>query len=287
MATSKILEIIYHNGKPDGIRSIRKNLSTMTTYVIPRSLLAEAKSISGTNRPGIYYLIQESDDNRIAQIYVGQTRNGVGRLDDHNRQKDFWNKAILFLAESKTFTLDMISGLEKFAMIKAQEAKRYKVENAVVPKYEIDEYDLFSVEEIYKEIRFIMETLGYKMYDAKKGGNQANTVHTTRNGIAAFGVYDGEKFEVLEGSEIDMSRKCHSDTMEKQRQAALADGNIVLANGRYTLAVSVSFSSPSAAGMFVLGGSINGWTEWKNKDGKTIDEFFRKQSVAAEEKTNG
>ena len=233
MATSKKLETIYHNGKPDGIRSIRKNLSTMTTYVIPRSLLTEAKSISGSHRPGIYYLINESDDNKIAQIYIGQTRNGVDRLEDHNRQKDFWNKAIMFLAESKTFTLDMISGLEKFAVVKAQESKRYKVENTVVPKYEIDEYDLVSVEEIYEEIQFIMATLGYKMDDAKQGGNRSDILHTTRNGITAFGVYDGEKFEVLEGSEIDMSRKCHSDIMERQRQIALANGNIALANGKY------------------------------------------------------
>lgn len=35
MAISKKLEIIYHNGQPDGIRSIRRHLSTMTTYVIP------------------------------------------------------------------------------------------------------------------------------------------------------------------------------------------------------------------------------------------------------------
>ena len=230
MATSKKLEIIYRNGKPDGIRSICKNLSTMTTYVIPRSLLTEVKSISGINRPGNYYLINESDDNKIAQICVGQTRNGVGRLDNHNRQKDFWNKAIMFLTESKTFTLDMISGLEKFAIIKAQESKRYKVENTVVPKYEIDEYDLFSVEEIYEEIWFIMATLGYKMNDAKQGRNQADILHTTRNGIAAFGVYDREKFEVLEGAEIDMSRKCNSDAMEKQRQVTLANGIIALTN---------------------------------------------------------
>lgn len=106
MAISKKLEIIYHNGQPDGIRSIRRHLSTMTTYVIPRPLLSELKKLSGINRPGIYYLISENDDNKIAQIYIGQTRNGVVRLDDHNRSKDFWNKAIMFLADSKTFSLD-------------------------------------------------------------------------------------------------------------------------------------------------------------------------------------
>lgn len=276
MAISKKLEIIYHNGQPDGIRSIRRHLSTMTTYVIPRTLLSEAKKLSGINRPGIYYLISENDDNKIAQIYVGQTRNGVARLDDHNRSKDFWNKAIMFLADNKTFSLDMISGLEAFAINKAHESRRYKVENSVNPKYEIDEYDLPLIEEVYEEIKFIMATQGYKMDDAKVTLNEANILHTTRNGVLAFGVYDGEHFEVLEGSEIDMNRKCHSSTFEKQRQTALNNGDIVKVDDKYKLTVSVSFSSPSSAAMFVLGGSTNGWTEWKDKDGKTLDEIYRR-----------
>ncbi len=275
MAISKKLETIYHNGQPDGIRSIRRHLSTMTTYVVPRPLLSEAKKLSGINRPGIYYLISENDDNKIAQIYIGQTRNGVVRLNDHNRSKDFWNKAIMFLADNKTFSLDMISGLEAFAINKAYESKRYKVENSVNPKYEIDEYDIPLIEEVYEEIQFIMATQGYKMDNSKTTLNEADTLHTTRNGILAFGVYDGEHFEVLEGSEIDMNRKCHSAKIEKQRQTALANGDIVSVEGKYKLAVSVSFTSPSSAGQFVLGGSINGWIEWKDKDGKTIDEVYR------------
>lgn len=275
MAISKKLETIYHNGQPDGIRSIRRHLSTMTTYVVPRPLLSEAKKLTGINRPGIYYLISENDDNKIAQIYIGQTRNGVARLDDHNRSKDFWNKAIMFLADNKTFSLDMISGLEAFAINKAHESKRYKVENSVNPKYEIDEYDLPLIEEVYEEIQFIMATQGYKMDNSKTTLNEANTLHTTRNGILAFGVYDGELFEVLEGSEIDMNRKCHSSKLEKQRQTALANEDIVNVNGKYKLNISVSFTSPSSAGQFVLGGSINGWVEWKDKDGKTIDEVYR------------
>ena len=277
MAISKKLETIYHNGQPDGIRSIRRNLSTMTVYVIPRPLLAEAKSISGINRPGIYYLINESDDSKIAQIYIGQTRNGIARLDDHNRSKDFWNKAIMFLAESKTFTLDMISGLEKFAIQKAQESKRYTVENTVVPKYEIDEYDMASVEEIYDEIQFIMGTQGYKMDDAKATLNEADILHTTRNGIEAFGVYDGEKFEVLEGSGVSTEIKNSApDRVKILRKTASDTGDIQQEGKIYRLKKSMSFSSPSYAASFVLGSSANGWIEWKNKDGKTLDELFRK-----------
>ena len=103
MAISKKLEIIYHNGLPDGIRSIRRHLSTMTTYVIPRPLLSEAKKLTGINRPGIYYLISETDDNKIAQIYIGQTRNGVVRLDDHNRSKISGTKLLCFLPTIRPF----------------------------------------------------------------------------------------------------------------------------------------------------------------------------------------
>lgn len=277
MGISKKLETIYHNGQPDGIRSIRRSLSTMTTYVIPRPLLSEAKNITGINRHGIYYLINESEDNRIAQIYIGQTRNGILRLDDHNRSKDFWNKAIMFLAESKTFTLDMISGLEKYAIIKAQESKRYTVENSVVPKYEIDEYDLATVEEVYDEIQFIMATLGYKMNDAKAMQSEETVLHTTRNGIEAFGVYDGERFEVLEGSHIGCTEyKSLSPAIARQRRSALKNGDVTDVNSEYVLNKSMSFSSPSSAAMFVLGTSANGWVEWKSKDGKTLDKLFRK-----------
>ncbi len=277
MATSKKLEIIYYNGQPDGVRSIRRHLSTITTYVIPRPLLSKAKKISGINRPGIYYLINENDENKIAQIYIGQTRNGVTRLDDHNRSKDFWNKAIMFLADSKTFTLDMISGLEEYAIIKAHEAKRYKVENTVKPKYEIDEYDLPSIEEVYDEIQFIMATLGYKMNDATQTRSDIERFHTTRNGVTAYGIYSGEQFEVLEGSEIDMGKKnSERQQIQKQRQSALKNGDIVETNGKFILKVSMSFSSPSTAASFVLGHSANGWVEWKNKDGKTLDEIYRK-----------
>lgn len=276
MAISKKLEVIYHNGQPDGIRSIRRNLSTMTTYVIPRPLLSEAKNISGINRPGIYYLINEDDGNKIVQLYIGQTRNGITRLDDHNRSKDFWNKAIMFLAESKTFTLDMISGLEKFAIIKAQESKRYKVENNIVPKYEIDEYDLAAVEEIYEEIQFIMATQGYKMNDAKSTLNEADILHTTQNGITAFGVYNGEKFEVLDGSQINMDKPAHLQRYNRQRDELISQQSIVNADGKYILKATVEFDTPSGASNFVLGGSTNGWVEWKNKDGKTLDELYRK-----------
>lgn len=276
MATSKKLEIIYYNGQPDGIRSIHRKASVLTTYVIPRSLLSEAKKISDITRPGIYYLINEDEKNKIAQIYVGQTVNGIIRLDDHNRNKPFWNKAIMFLSDNKIFSLDMLSGLEKYAISEAHEAKRYKVENTVNPKYEIDEYDLPSIEEVYDEIQFVMATLGYKMNDAKQTRNEAEIFHTTRNGITAYGIYSGEKFQVLEDSEINITKSVSLPKYNRQREELLRKGDITFNGEKHILNIILEFNTPSGASDFVLGGSTNGWAEWKNKDGKTLDEIYRK-----------
>ena len=133
-----------------------------------------------------------------------------------------------------------------------------------------------------------MATLGYKMNDAKQGRKQTDILHTTRNGIAAFGVYDGEKFEVLEGSQVsDTLYSSIPPKIGEQRKIAEKNGDVVKENSRYILKKSLSFSSPSTAASFVLGTSANGWTEWKNNEGKTIDEIFRKQNIVAEEKSNG
>jgi hypothetical protein len=47
--------------------------------------------------------------------------------------------------------------------------------------------------------------------------------------------------------------------------------------GDYVVMVkSFKFNSPSAAADILLGRASNWWTEWKNKEGKTLDEVYRK-----------
>ena len=50
-----------------------------------------------------------------------------------------------------------------------------------------------------------------------------------------------------------------------------------LNNCQYVLISNLTFSSLSTAAMFCLGRPMNGWNEWKDKDGNTLDSVFRKQ----------
>lgn len=269
MSKSKRLEVIFHNGEPDGIRTYMRHLSTIKTYVVPRQYLADAKSLTGVNNPGVYFLVND-EAGSLTKLYIGQTRNGITRLDDHNAKKDFWNKAILFLADGDYFTLNILSGLEKYAIKKALDANRYDVDNKAVPKYKISEYDLPIVEEIYEEIEFIMATLGYRMNVSTVQSNQ-KVFATSRRGIVAYGTYSGESFELLPDSEIDFSKAVNLESYNVKRSSLLADGGIVQKNdGKHYLTKVITFKTPSGASDFVLGGSTNGWSEWRDKDGKTF-----------------
>ena len=276
MGRSKRLEIIFHNGEPEGIRIYMRHLSMIKAFVIPRIYLNEAKKLTGVDNLGVYFLIND-DTGSLSKIYIGQTRNGISRLDDHNAKKDFWNKAILFLADSQHFTLNIISGLEKYAIQKAIDANRYQVDNKAVPKYKISEYDEPLVEEIYEEIEFIMATLGFRMNSSTAQQNQP-VFTTSRRGVVGRGTYSGESFDVLPGSEIDMTKAVRIESYNAKRQECINDGTIVRKeNGKYYLTKIITFKTPSGASDFVLGGSTNGWAEWKDQNGKTLDQLFRQQ----------
>ena len=77
-----------------------------------------------------------------------------------------------------------------------------KAENSVMPKYEIDEYDLLSIEKVYEKIQFIMATQGYKMDNDRASLNEIDVFHTTTNSMNTYGVFDGSEFVVLKDSQM-------------------------------------------------------------------------------------
>lgn len=277
MARLKTMTTQFIDGEPNGVRICRCTLSTMTTVFVPRSLLSRAKQIADLPLRGIYYLIND-EDGAISRLYVGQTQQGIARLDDHNAKKDFWNKALLFLSEDmQSFSLDNVSALEKYAIEQATASKRYSLENKVDPRYVIDQYQKPTVEQIYEEIAFVMGAFGYQIEGSDDALANVKLFYTSRRGVRARGVYTGETFDVLDGSPVDLAARPKLDRYQRLREELLASGNLVRRqDGSGMLMKTVSFSTPSGAADFVLGGSNNGWIEWKDGDKQTLDALYRK-----------
>lgn len=270
MVVFRNTSVHYLNNNPHGVRVVQVAGSVIEVLVVPRELMKEAKEVAaGMSRRGIYFLVEEREGRNLPRMYVGQTQNGIERLYDHKAKKDFWTTAVMFVAKDDHFPLDVISALEKVAIEGVVNCGRYTSDNKVDPKFNIGIFQRQVVEKYFDDIKFVMASLGWSV-DCADAAAQGEW-HTTRNGITAHGNYAEGKFELLPGSIIDFSRKVNLESYNELRSTLLKEGSIVEDEHAYRLLKIVTFRTPSGASDFVLGGSTNGWTEWKNMKGEKLD----------------
>lgn len=294
MAQHKTMTTQFIDGEPDGLRLCNCVGSLITTVYMPRTHLSRAHQLDLPSR-GVYYLIKV-DGVKIERLYVGQTTQGINRLNDHNQKKPWWDRAILFLSDdSNNFTLDTVSGLEKYAIERAMETFPDIVENKVAPKYKITKFQRPFVESLFDEIRFMMAAFGLSVdgVGAKPVTPQVAPVKPEPNGKLAAGVpvtmtkrkmtvngaYDPESdaLTVLADSKVDLAAavSAKDKATAKKRDELLHSGGIVGSGGGMgELTADVTLPSPTAAAQFVFGGSINGRKYWKCEDGRSVKEVW-------------
>ena len=96
--------------------------------------------------------------------------------------------------------------------------------------------------------------------------------------IHADGLWTTDGVVVLKGSQIYLpKRKGISRSLIKRKKKDLESGLLKRVDGATAeLTEDVLFASPSAAGVYVLNGSVNGRTAWKDADGTPLGELEEK-----------
>lgn len=275
MIRVKTLTIQLIDAQPDRIRICRIDGESLVTVVVPREDLAEAKSLPNIPQCGIYYLLDE-DHGNVSRVYAGQTTQGIARLDVHKAKKEFWNKAIMFLDDDQNISRDALDVLEAKAIDYVRTHGSYETDNSATPKPYVDPYKEEAVERLHERILFRMAALGYDLDRVDQGPAGAPAVfHTKKNGIRGAGRYDKAtgRFTVLAGSKVNLSRPVLKNAGVAAVRRAIFDDS----GGIAELVEDLEFPTPSAAAVFVLGGSQNGWIEWVNDDGETLSQVYRSE----------
>lgn len=265
------MTIQFIDCEPDGIRICRIEGESLVTVVVPRELLSQASQLPQMPRRGIYYLLDE-DHGILSRVYAGQTIQGISRLESHKSRKDFWNKAVMFLDEDWNIDRDVLDALEAKAIGYVQEHGSYETDNKQVPSPRLSPYKEQRVEDLHAKILFRMRALGYDLDRADDATIVPGPIfHTKRNGVLGRGLWDSKdgRFTVLAGSEVDLDKKIIKNRTAQDLRAQMFDGE----TGRRLLPKDATFSSPSAAAVFVLGGSANGWIEWLDEYGRPLDTY--------------
>jgi len=93
----------------------------------------------------------------------------------------------------------------------------------------------------------------------------------------AKGYYDDDGFVILAGSLIRQSQVLSAPPfITKLKDSLLSSGKLIAINDKsYKLTENHLFKTPSGASALVSGRSTNGWIEWKNESGETLDNVYR------------
>ena len=161
----------------------------------------------------------------------------------------------------------------------AHEVNRYELENSnCPPRPKISESDESEMEEFISNIRLLINTLGFKIFEELRKSNQSqeekekSTFHIkAARGANASGQSTNEGFVVLKDSAVANSTvNSFPKNWIKLRDSLISEKIIIKSENQLLFAKDYLFTSPSAAAAIVMGRSANGLVEWKLEDGRIL-----------------
>lgn len=107
--------------------------------------------------------------------------------------------------------------------------------------------------------------------------NQLRFYVKTRSGVCGVGIYDpvGNSFILLSGSKINSTTSNSFNRKDAYRD--ITNNYCCLEDSLYVLKEDYTFASPSTASSVVLGRSSNGWTDWKDEQGRSLNTVYQRK----------
>ena len=295
---AKTVQIFLPTGDPEDIQIAELTSRTIQVIAIPRYLLNEARHHEEINNVGLYFLFGEDEKTGRDKVYIGEAENCFSRLKQHDKEKEFWNIALVVNHKQNQFTKSDVRYLEYLAYDTARTAERFLLDQNTptgshVPRVrEVDLLDFFST------IDVLTAALGYKVFRSKRKSNQVqpqpilplsvsaststndNLWHCSGRGVKAQGEWTKEGFLIHKGSQSSSNPTenflvNHAYHVERQQQLIHA-GILEKKGEHYVFQEDYLCKTPSMAGCMVLMRPFNGWKEWKSKDGRKLDVLRQK-----------
>lgn len=272
------------NGNPNGLKTIFISNKNCKAFAIPRTEIDKIKTREEIGRPSLYFLINE-DDNKI---YIGETENFYERIKNHVSSKEFWNFALQFFSQNNDLTKADVKYLEHLSIKEITEIQNIDLDEnkqkSSCPN--LPEHQKSTIDEFFEDVKLITGFLGYNFFEKIEKKKESEIFYCKRNGIDARGIYQNGKFIILKDSKImngsfktEKGKNDHVLTLQRieiLKRRLIGEDKQNINETFIILKKDLICNSPSQASCISIGNASNGWTEWKNKNGKTLDEVIRK-----------
>ena len=145
---------------------------TGRAYYVPREDWPNVRKRAELGAPGVYILLGREEDelgNEYPVVYIGQAEDIRNRLDQHDAQKEFWERAMFFLSANHGLNRAHILWLEWSLMKQAKEADRSKLENGLThTEPMLSESEKADTRAFLNEILRLMPVMGVHIFEMGK-----------------------------------------------------------------------------------------------------------------------
>ena len=169
MSDAFTIRIFVPDGDPEGVRVVDRMNWTGIGVTFPRDKWQEAKRRTEFDRTGVYILIgymdDDDDDDDLQTVYIGQADNVRNRIEAHYKNKDFWEKGIVFVSTSGGLNRAHVTWLEYELIKQANKTKRCKLENSNIPEEPtLTEAEKADTRGFLKEILQILPLVDFRAF---------------------------------------------------------------------------------------------------------------------------
>lgn len=274
------LRIFVADGDPDGLRLVERSNWIGKAVVFPRALYTKVRGREEFEQTGIYLLVGPRESGDGDQLYIGEGDPVRPRLEQHYAKKDFWTKAVFFVAGQGQLNKAHVQYLESKLIQRAAAAKRMPLENGNMPaEPTLSEADRADMEAFLTNVLEILPVLGIHAFalSAPKIETDTPSLKCQGKGAVATGRDTAQGFVVFMGSQAAKthtpSLQAHFPAVCELRDQLMKSGVLSDDGQMLKFTQDFTFTSPSMASSVVLGRASNGRIEWKNSDGKTLKEL--------------
>jgi hypothetical protein len=276
---SATIKIFLVHGDAKRLRTAELSNWTGKAIAGPRNEFDGLLARDEAQNSGVYFLTGSDTDSGKNAVYIGEAESIRDRVKSH-LEKDFWNHIIFFISKDENLTKAHIRYLEGRLIEQAKQAGRSIVKNGQSSGSKLPESDREDMEIFLEKIHQLMPALGADFLVPPASASAATTpqdvLYCEIKGHKATGSLSSNGFVVFKGSHASLEERPSAHKypwVVNLRQRLIEEGTLVDGNGLFAFTRDTEFPSPSSAAAFIHGGTANGLTAWKNKNGKTLKEL--------------
>lgn len=271
----KTITYLYPDAtKASNLKIFQDRTNQIKAFYFTKDSLKDIEKMESSSNYAIYFLFDNSDEGSN-RVYVGQSMNGIGRISDHVRNKDFWTYCILFVTDNNSFDKLAIDYME-YEFIKKLKKSSYILMNKDLRTTEpnVSIYDKPNLLSYIDQIEFLLSAEGVVMDVLKTDNGSIDYYYPKSNKYKAKLFIKDGKFVLAKGSivkrPVESSKNWKSDRFYNKNNSIIDDyindGKVEENNGDIVLTVNISYKSPSQPASLITGLSTNGWRFFKNLD---------------------